>query len=130
MRDLRNEVMTVAMGGDSNKEVQRDTTEYTITVTMDKAGRLLAAGLILRGTEPLLIYDKSFVGTRSTNGVVSSKKAVDFLRSPINLPQVGRLLLALDVLGLKGAADGLEESIDLVRDFLYARLNKKGPEGG
>lgn len=104
--------------------------QYIISVTMDDAGDLLNAALGLNASTPLLIYDKSFIGTRSKNGAISSRSAADFLQSPANFPQIGRLLLALDVLGLEGAADGLEDSARSFLEIFHARLDEQDAKGG
>jgi len=101
---------------------------FNILVAMDNSGELQSLGLSLGLDEPLLVYDKSFIGTRSKNGGVSSKEAKDFLSSARNFPQVARLLLALEVLGLKGAAEGLDESVKYFKRLLNARLEEEDSE--
>ena len=98
---------------------------FNILVAMDDSGELQSLGLSLGLDEPLVVYDKSFIGTRSKNGGVSSKEAKDFLSSARNFPQVARLLLALEALGLKGAAEGLDESARCFRRLLDARLEEE-----
>lgn len=101
---------------------------FSILVTMDDLGKLQSLSLLLGLDEPLLVYDKSFIGTRSKSGGVSTKEAKDFFLSARNFPQVARLLLALEVLGLKGAAEGLDESVKHFKRLLDARLEKENPK--
>lgn len=97
---------------------------YVLTVVMDDLGDLLSVGVALGMGKPLLVYDKSFIGTRSKNGVVSSPKAKEFMEEPRNYPQSVKIMMALEILGLPGAADGLREYYDL----LYTRPQKKDAE--
>lgn len=47
---------------------------FNILVTMDDSGELQSLGLSLGLDEPLLVYDKSFIGTRSKSGGVSTNQ--------------------------------------------------------
>nr|WP_321500025.1 hypothetical protein [uncultured Dethiosulfovibrio sp.] len=101
--------------------------EYSMKIAMDWNGELLRAELGLETDKLLLTYDKSFVGTRSKNGVISSSEAVRFITSAENFPQVARLLLALDILGVEGAADGLEDAAEVFSNILDTLGDQQNP---
>lgn len=113
------------MSNNSNLgKVETGYREYSMKIAMGWDGELLRAELGLESDKPLLTYDKSFVGTRSKNGVISSSEAVRFITSAENFPQVSRLLLALDVLGIEGAANGLEDSARIFLNLLDTLSDK------
>ena len=104
------------------------TRTWLIRARMNEIGDLISLSVGINDNEPLLYYNKE-LRDKHAFGMAGSSDVIHFLQQMSNFPQVARVFMALDNLGIDGIADGLNESAAEFERLLQTCLKEQNSEG-